>query len=211
LLDQLAKIDKPIVTGEFGKYNAKKTGQQVQIAGVMQSQYDRQEARVTVDGMTAACEGVIGKPTPEVFHDLGEEQNRIAYNVIQSGAEKALTACMQFRQLRAKKQGLQVAISLGDSNIEDGLKKQIRDHTANINRAVTDYSDFLDQLGKIENGTVAQQFDEYTRGVEKKNDFQKISVARLMKKQYEQQRGGKKRVDVGGMDGECDALGKGTS
>ncbi len=218
LLDQLTKMDAPIVAGEFEKYSKsleeRKAGQQGQIAGVVKSQYERHRVRgVTTDGMGADCEGAMGKPTPEVFQDSPTEgQSRIAYNVIQSGSEKALVTCTQFQQLKLRKQGLQLAKPLEDTNLEEQIKKQIRDHSANIEHALTDYSDFLDQLGKIENGIVVQEFDGYTRVLEKKKAFQQIQIARLMKKQYEQQRGGKKRIGVGVMDAECEAvLGKGTS
>jgi serine/threonine protein kinase len=218
LLHQLTKMDAPVVAGEFEKYSksleVRKAGQQDQIAAVVKSQYERhREAGLTIDGMGVACERAMGKPTPEVFQDGPTEgQSRIAYNVIQSGSEKALVTCTQFQQLKLRKQGLQLAKPLEDTNLEEQIKKQIRDHAANIDHALTDYSDFLDQLGKIDSGIVVQQFDEYTRDLEKRKAFEKIQIARLMKKQYEQQRGGNKRIDVGRMDAECDAaLGKGTS
>lgn len=218
LLTQLTKMGAPVVAGEFEKYRRsleeRKADQQEQIAGVVRSQYEQhREAGITIDEMGRACEGAMGKPMPEVFQDSPTEgQSRIAYNVIQSGSEKAWVMCTQFQQLKLRKQGLQLAKPLENTNLEEQIKKQISDHTANIHHALTDYSEFLDQLGKIDNRIVVEQFDEYTRDLEKRRAFAKIQIARLMKKQYEEQRSGNKRIDVGRMDAECEAvLGKGTS
>jgi serine/threonine protein kinase len=143
--------------------------------------------------------------------ELLEAKRKAAYNLIQSGSEKAWFACTQFKQLKSKEQGLQLAKRIRDTNLEERFTKQIVDHRMNIDNALTEYSGFLDQLAKVEDPIVVQEFDEYSNFLEKKNSFQQIQIARLMKRHYERHLGGNKSVNLGMMDADCDAvLGKGT-
>jgi hypothetical protein len=113
--------------------------------------------------------------------------------------------------LKSKEQGLQLAKRIRDTNLEERFTKQIVDHRMNIDNALTEYSGFLDQLAKVEDPIVVQEFDEYSNFLEKKNSFQQIQIARLMKRHYERHLGGNKSVNLGMMDADCDAvLGKGT-
>ena len=79
---------------------------------------------------------------------------------------------------------------IGDTNIEEGFKKQIQDHKANIANALREYSGFLDQLAKADAAIAGQEFDKYSKALEAKNDFDQIQIARVMKRHYERQGGG---------------------
>jgi hypothetical protein len=131
--------------------------------------------------------------------------------LIQSGSEKAWFACTQFKQLKSKEQGLQLAKRIRDTNLEERFTQQIVDHRTNIDNALTEYSSFLDQLAKVESQIVAEEFDEYSISLEKKNSFQQIQIARLVKRHYERHLGEKQSVNAGVMDSDCaTVLGKGT-
>ena len=143
--------------------------------------------------------------------ELIEAQRKTAYNLIQSGAEKAWFTCTQFKQLKLKERGSQTAKLIGDTNLEEQIKKQIQDHRKNIDNALTEYSGFLVQLADAQNEIVTQQFDEYTRALGQKESFEQIQIARLMKRHYERYRGGNSSVSAGMMDKDCeDVGGKGT-
>jgi serine/threonine protein kinase len=141
---------------------------------------------------------------------LPKAEHQIAYNVIQSGSEKAWFACTQFDLLKRKEAGLRSARLIGDTNIEEGFKKQILDHKANIANALREYSGFLDQLAKADAVIAGQEFDKYSKALEAKNDFDQIQIARVMKRHYERQGGGSGRVDEALMSADCAALRKGT-
>jgi serine/threonine protein kinase len=152
-------------------------------------------------------------PPPPVVIDGNsiEVQRQSAYNLIQSGSEKAWFTCTQFKQLKSKEGGLQSAQLIRDTNLEEQIKKQIEDHRMNIDNALNEYSGFLEQLAKVEGQIVVEEFDEYSRSLEKKQSFQQIQIARLMKRHYERHRGGNKSVNAAIMDTDCEAaLGKGT-
>jgi serine/threonine protein kinase len=151
-------------------------------------------------------------PPPEVIDGNPiEVQRQSAYNLIQSGSEKAWFTCTQFKQLKLKERGLQSAKLIRDTNLEEQIKKQIEDHRMNIDNALNEFSGFLDQLAKVEGQIVVEEFDEYSRSLEKKQSFQQIQIARLMKRHYERYRSGNKSVNAGIMDTDCEAaLGKGT-
>ena len=143
--------------------------------------------------------------------ELIEAQRKTAYNLIQSGAEKAWFTCTQFKQLKLKERGSQTAKLIGDTNLEEQIKKQIQDHRKNIDNALTEYSGFLVQLADAQSDIVTQQFDEYTRTLGQKESFGQIQIARLMKRHYEGYRGGNNNVSAGMMDKDCeDVGGKGT-
>jgi serine/threonine protein kinase len=142
---------------------------------------------------------------------LIEAQRKTAYNLIQSGAEKAWFTCTQFKQLKLKERGSQTAKLIGDTNLEEQIKKQIQDHRKNIDHALTEYSGFLVQLADAQNEIATQQFDEYTRALGQKESFEQIQIARLMKRHYEGYRGGNNSVSAGMMDKDCENVGgKGT-
>ena len=152
-----------------------------------------------------------GSSTPDPTTSLlPKAEHQIAYNVIQSGSEKAWFACTQFDLLKRKEAGLRSARLIGDTNIEEGFKKQIQDHKANIANALREYSGFLDQLAKADAAIAGQEFDKYSKALEAKNDFDQIQIARVMKRHYERQRGGSGRVDEALMGADCVALRKGT-
>jgi serine/threonine protein kinase len=149
---------------------------------------------------------------PEVIEGNSiEVQRKSAYNLIQSGSEKAWFTCTQFQQLKLKERGLQSAKLIRDSNLEEQIKKQIDDHRWNIDNALADYSGFLDQLVRVDGQIVVEQFDEYGKFLEQKKSFQQIQIARLMKRHYEGHRGGDRAVNPGAMGTDCEAVfGKGT-
>ena len=152
-----------------------------------------------------------GSSTPDPTTSLlPKAEHQIAYNVIQSGSEKAWFACTQFDLLKRKEAGLRSARLIGDTNIEEGFKKQILDHKANIANALREYSGFLDQLAKADAAIAGQEFDKYSKALEAKNDFDQIQIARVMKRHYERQGGGSGRVDEALMSADCAALRKGT-
>ena len=140
-----------------------------------------------------------------------EAERKTAYNLIQSGSEKAWFTCTQFKQLKLKERGSQTARLIGDTNLEEQIKKQIQDHRKNIDNALTEYSGFLVQLADAKYEIVTQQFDEYTRALGQKESFDQIQIARLMKRHYERHREGNKSVNAGMMDHDCEGVfGKGT-
>ncbi|HEY7553164.1 MAG TPA: protein kinase [Candidatus Binatia bacterium] len=142
---------------------------------------------------------------------LIEVERKAAYNLIQSGSEKAWFTCTQFKQLKLKERGSQTAKLIGDTNLEEQIKKQIQDHRKNIDNALTEYSGFLVQLADAKYEIVTQQFDEYTRVLGQKESFDQIQIARLMKRHYERHREGNKSVNAGMMDADCEGVfGKGT-
>lgn len=142
---------------------------------------------------------------------LLEAQRKTAYNLIQSGSVKAWFTCTQFKQLKLKERGSQKARLIGDTNLEEQIKKQIQDHRKNIDIALIEYSGFLVQLADAKNEIVTQQFDEYTRALGQKESFEQIQIARLMKRHYERHREGNKSVNAGMMDNDCEGVfGKGT-
>ena len=152
-----------------------------------------------------------GSSTPDPTTSLlPKAEHQIVYNVIQSGSEKAWFACTQFDLLKRKEAGLRSARLIGDTNIEEGFKKQILDHKANIANALREYSRFLDQLAKADAAIAGQEFDKYSKALEAKNDFDQIQIARVMKRHYERQGGGSGRVDEALMSADCAALRKGT-
>ena len=142
---------------------------------------------------------------------LIEAQRKTAYNLIQSGSKKAWFTCTQLKQLKLKERGSQTAKLIGDTNLEEQIKKQIQDHRKNIDNALAEYSGFLVQLADAKNEIVTQQFDEYTRALGQKESFEQIQIARLMKRHYERYHGGNNSVNAGMMDKGCaDVSGKGT-
>jgi serine/threonine protein kinase len=142
---------------------------------------------------------------------LMEAEQKTAYNLIQSGSEKAWFTCTQFKQLKLKERGSQTAKLIGDTNLEEQIKKQIQDHRKNIDNALTEYSGFLVQLADAKYEIVTQQFDEYTRALGQKESFDQIQIARLVKRHYERHREGNKSVNAGMMDADCEGVfGKGT-
>jgi serine/threonine protein kinase len=139
-----------------------------------------------------------------------ELQHQSAYNLIQSGSEKAWFTCTQFKQLRAKEQGLQSAKLIKDTNLEDQIKKQIQDHKTNIAHALGEYGGFLEQLAKLDGQITVEEFEHYGKFLEKKESFQQIQIARLMKRHYERYLAGNRNVEPATMDADCETvLGKG--
>jgi serine/threonine protein kinase len=140
-----------------------------------------------------------------------EVEHKSAYNLIQSGSEKAWFACTQLKQLALKQKGLESAKLIADTNLEEQIKKQIGDHKKNIDSALIDYTTFLDQLAKVNSEIVASEFDEYSRFLESRQSFQQIRIARLMKRHYERRPGGNQGISIGRMAADCEtALGGGT-
>jgi hypothetical protein len=140
-----------------------------------------------------------------------ELERRSLYNVIQSGSEKAWFTCTQFEQLKRKEVGLQSARLIQDTNIEERISSQIKDHRANIDNALSEYSRFLEQLASADTGIVGEQFDKYSRSLEARKSFRQIQVARLMKRHYERHRKGGERLALDAMGTDCEAvLGNGT-
>ena len=146
-----------------------------------------------------------------VDRQIVEVQQQLGYNLVQSGAEKAWFTCTEFKQLKLKERGSQTAKLIGDTNLEEKIKKQIQDHRKNIHYALTEYSGFLGQLADAKHELVMQQFDEYMRALGQKESFEQIQITRLMKRHYEQYRGGQRSVNASMMDKDCDDVGgKGT-
>jgi serine/threonine protein kinase len=154
------------------------------------------------------------KDVPGAVQSLEREKaelaRRSAYNIIQSGAEKAWFTCTQLEQVRRKELGLQSARLIQDTNIEERLRNQIRDHRANIESALGDYSRFLEQLAGVDAAIVGEQFDSYSRSLEAKSSFQQIQIARAMKRHYERHRRSGGPMEAGVMGTDCETvLGKG--
>ena len=138
-------------------------------------------------------------------------QHESAYNVIQTGSEKAAFTCTQL-QLRARKQaGLKVAQTIQDTSIEEGLRAQIEEHSRNIDRAIKEYATFLDQLGPLEPSIVTEEFDRVRQGSARRTSrFSRSRSRRTMKRHYEARRRGGGPLDERVMGSECDAaVGKG--
>jgi hypothetical protein len=132
-------------------------------------------------------------------------QHQSAYNVIQTGSEKAAFTCTQLQQRARKQAGLKVAQGIQDTNIEEGLRTQIEEHSRNIDRALKEYATFLNQLGPLEDSIVTEEFDKYGKFLEKNKSFQQLQFARTMKRHYEARRRGGGPVDERMMSGECAA------
>ena len=151
-------------------------------------------------------------PAPTVAKDLAasvaESKHKIAYNVIQSGSERARSACNQFDELKRKEAGLRSARLIQDSNLEDGFKKQIQHDQANIADAVKEYSGFLAQLANTDPTIVKEEFDRYNSALEERKAVEQIQIARMMKRHYERQQGGSGDVNRTLLGADCAALAK---
>jgi hypothetical protein len=146
-----------------------------------------------------------------VGREIVDVQRPLVYNLIQSGSERAWFTCIQSRQLKLKERGLQSAKLIRDTNLEEQIMKQIQDHRINIDNSLREYNRILGELAKVEGQILVQEFDEYDKFLEKTQSFQQIQIARLMKRHYDQYRGGERSIDVKMMENDCEAvLGKGT-
>jgi len=141
------------------------------------------------------------------------EQERIAllhqnaYDAIVRGSERAAFVCMQL-QIRNGKQtaGLQAARNIQNTNLEDQLRRQIEEHTANIADALKTYGAYLDQLTQIDPTTVTQEFDHYAKSVGTgTSNARQVQLARVMKRDYEARRGGRGPVNEKAMAADCAA------
>ena len=141
-----------------------------------------------------------------VRREIVDVQRPLVYKLIQSGSERASFTCLQLRQLKLKERGSQKAKLIGDTNLEQQIIKQIQDHRMNIDHAFTEYNGILGQLAKVEGQIVVQEFDKYGKFLEKKQSFQQIQIARLMKGHYERHLGGNKSLNIWMMDADCEAL-----
>jgi hypothetical protein len=158
---------------------------------------------------------VPGGPSGPLVDDTARkeelERERIAlvhqnaYDAIVRGSERAAGVCMQL-QIRARKQtaGLSAARSLQDTNVEDQLRRQIEEHTANIAEALKTYRTYLDQLAQIDPAIVTEEFDHVARSLGSGNARQ-VQIARVMKRDYEARRRGAGPVDEKAMAGDCTA------
>ncbi len=128
-----------------------------------------------------------------------------AYDAIVRGSERAAFVCMQL-QVRGRKQtvGLPAAQSIQDTTAEEGLRRQIEDHTVNIGRALKEYGAYLDQLTKIEAPIVTEEFDHYGKSLDAGNARQ-VQIARVMKRDYEARRRGAGPVGEKAMTADCTA------
>src|SRR5262250_719398 len=151
---------------------------------------------------------LTGRPVPKpivpenLAASVAEGKHKIAYDAIQSGSERARSACKQFDELKRKEAGLRSARLIQDSNLEDGFKKQIQHYQANIADAVKEYSGFLAQLANTDPTIVKEEFDRYNSAVEQ------IQIARMMKRHYERQQGGSGDVNRTLLGADCAALAK---
>jgi len=139
---------------------------------------------------------------------VAEGKHKIAYDAIQSGSERARSACQQFDELRRKEAGLRSARLIQDSNLEEGLKKQIQDYQANIADAVKEYSGFLEQLANTDATIVKEEFDRYNSALEGRKAVERMQIAQMMKRHYERQRAGSGHVNGSLLAADCASLGK---
>jgi serine/threonine protein kinase len=181
----------------------------------------RRAVIVALVAATVASAGIIaylvihpvsspGEDAEELERQRIAVQRQSAYNVIQTGSEKAAFTCTQL-QLRARKQdGLKVAQNIQDPNSEAGFRTQIEEHSKNIDRALKEYATFLNQLGPLDASIVTEEFDRYTRFLESRKSLQQIQIARTMKGHYEARRHGGGKVDERVMRSDCEAaIGRG--
>ncbi len=142
--------------------------------------------------------------------DDGPVQSKLAYNLIQTASEKALTICRELERVELKKVGLNLAGGV-DSSTADALRKQIEDLDKNIGDAVPAYSGLVNQLVSLRSAIVDAEFENYTQALTKISSFQQIPMTRMMRHHYEKyRRGNNNAVDVGSMRADCGQAAKGT-
>ena len=95
---------------------------------------------------------------------------------------------------------------MGDKNLEENIKRQIQELRLNIDNALVEYSGFLDNLVKLKDQIVAEEFDEYSKVLGNRKFVEQIKIAGLVKRQYEQYRTGNKNVNAGIMGAACEAV-----
>ena len=151
-------------------------------------------------------------PKPIVPENLAasvaESKHKVAYDAIQSGSERARSACQQFDELKRKEAGLRSARLIQDANLEAGFKKQIQDYQANIADAVKEYSGFLDQLANTDATIVKEEFGRYNSALERKKAIEQMQIAQMMKRHYERQQAGSGHVNGSLLSADCAALAK---
>src|SRR5262249_48156867 len=161
-------------------------------------------------GETSGGSAGTGEPSADDAARKAElERERIAlvhqsaYDAIVRGSERAAAVCMQL-QIRSRKQtaGLSAARSLRDTNVEDQLRRQIEEHTANIADALKTYGAYVDQLTQIDPAIVTEEFDHFGKSLDTSNARQ-VQMAHVMKRDYEARRRGARPVDEKVMTGDC--------
>ncbi len=179
-------------------------------ADVEQKKADVEQKKADVEQKKADVE----QKKADVERKSADVQRRSAYDAIQSGSERVSVMCTQFVQVKKKELGLQVAKGLKDKDAKllgDRVEEQIRDHRMNIDNALTQYTGLLGQLAKAEAPIVVEAFGEYIKFLEKRESFQQIQMAQLMKSHYERRRRENKSVNASMMEGDCESvLGKRT-
>jgi len=157
---------------------------------------------------------LTGRPVPKpivpenLAASVAESKHKVAYDAIQSGSERARSACQQFDELKRKEAGLRSARLIQDANLEAGFKKQIQDYQANIADAVKEYSGFLDQLANTDATIVKEEFGRYNSALEGKKAIEQMQIAQMMKRHYERQQAGSGHVNGSLLSADCAALAK---
>ena len=139
----------------------------------------------------------------------GPVQSKMAYNLIQTASEKALTICRELQRVELKKVGLNLAGEV-DSSTVAALRKQIEDLDKNIGDAVPVYGDLINQLVSLRSAIVDTEFEHYTQALTKISSFEQIPMTRMMRHHYEGYRRGNNGVNVGSMRADCGHAAKGT-
>src|SRR5262250_1165224 len=144
---------------------------------------------------------LTGRPVPKpivpenLAASVAESKHKVAYDAIQSGSERARSACQQFDELKRKEAGLRSA-------------RLIQDYQANIADAVKEYSGFLDQLANTDATIVKEEFGRYNSALEGKKAIEQMQIAQMMKRHYERQQAGSGHVNGSLLSADCAALAK---
>ena len=124
-----------------------------------------------------------------------ERQHKMAFNLIRSASEKALSICREFENAQKKRDSLPAAQALGDTQLIDDLNTQIRDHKRNIGKAISSYNDFISQLDKLKEEIVNIEFEKYGRYLKQQQSFEQISRTRSLKNHYNRYMTNRKSVN----------------
>jgi hypothetical protein len=116
--------------------------------------------------------------------------------LIRTASHQVMNICREFAEIELQQKNLEIAEELGDRNLIDAYREQIKGRRARMNVQISNYHEIILKLGDFREKIVNTEFKNYTQALMKEKSFSKIHAVRLVNSTYQQDAVNKDAVSV---------------
>jgi serine/threonine protein kinase len=131
-------------------------------------------------------------------------RHEAAYIWIEGAAEKASMICTEIKEMELLQNRRQIGLkTFGNTAELDVLNKRIKDHENNINELIQRYRDFMNKLSQIDSEIVADELNNYSNMLAKKELYQRINVIGIVDQHYQESLNEENEINIRVMSELC--------